>query len=71
MLTGAALFVRAYPALKPMIEAGDHGKVTLARPGRSPWPWVIAMGSTVALASLSDLRPKVRGPFALRASFAR
>jgi hypothetical protein len=30
MLAGAALFVRAFPTLKPFIEAGDRGKVTLA-----------------------------------------
>jgi uncharacterized membrane protein YedE/YeeE len=72
MLTGAAIFVRAYPALKPMIEAGDHGKVTLARPGRSPWPWGTAIGSTVALASLSDVAgPKSRGALGLLASLSR
>jgi uncharacterized protein len=29
MLAGAALFVRAYPKLKPAIEAGDFGKLSL------------------------------------------
>ncbi len=33
MLTGAGLFVRAYPTIKPLIEAGDLGKLTLGRPG--------------------------------------
>src|SRR5690606_36542656 len=29
MLAGAVLFVRAYPRLKPALEAGDRGKITL------------------------------------------
>lgn len=33
MLTGAGLFVRAYPTIKPLIEAGDLGKLTFAWPG--------------------------------------
>lgn len=32
MLAGATLFVRAYPTIKPLIEAGDLGKVTFAAP---------------------------------------
>jgi uncharacterized membrane protein YedE/YeeE len=59
MLTGAALFVRVYPTIKPALEAGDYGKVTL--PGAtatSPWPWVGAVGTAVALAgTLFGRRP--------------
>ena len=47
MLAGAGLFVQAYPALEPLISAGDRGKVSLAPPGRSPWPWVAGIGSVV------------------------
>jgi uncharacterized protein len=50
MLAGAALFVRAYPQMKPALEAGDRGKVTLPRATRtSPWTWV--SGLAVALAT--------------------
>lgn len=53
MLAGAAMFVRAYPAMKPVLESGDHGKVTLPRAtGTSPWPWIAAIGALVALSSL-------------------
>lgn len=46
MLAGAALFVRAYPTLKPALEQGDRGKVTLPRATRtSPWPWIGAMAA--------------------------
>lgn len=48
MLTGAALFVRAYPRLKPALEATDRGKVTLPKATRtSPWPWVAALAGAV------------------------
>lgn len=33
MLAGAGLFVRAYPTMKPLIEAGDFGKLTLGGAG--------------------------------------
>lgn len=53
MLAGAGLFVRAFPALQPAIEAGDHGKVTLpGATGTSPWPWIGAMGTAAALANV-------------------
>ena len=48
MLAGASLYVRAYPTLKPLLETGDLGKVTL--PGAtktSPWPWVAGLGAAV------------------------
>jgi uncharacterized protein len=52
MLAGAAVYVRTYPRLAPMLEAGDRGKVTLPRATRtSPWPWIAALG--VALVSWS------------------
>lgn len=60
MLAGAAIFVRTYPAIKPLLEAGDSGKVTLAAPGKSPWPWVAALAGLVALSCLNDIRPKRR-----------
>ena len=50
MLAGAALFVRAYPTIRPVLEAGDHGKQTLNRAtNTSPWPWVAAMGAALAV----------------------
>ena len=61
MLTGAGVFVAAYPKLKPLIEAGDKGKITIAQAtGTSPWPWVAALVSAVALAALGDLKPRRR-----------
>jgi hypothetical protein len=53
MLAGAALFVRAYPTIEPVLGAGDYGKVTLPRATRtSPWPWVGAIGAIVAVANV-------------------
>lgn len=57
MLAGAALFVRAYPAMKPALESGDYGKVTLPRATHtSPWPWIAALGAVVALSALAGRR---------------
>ena len=62
MLAGAALFVRAYPRMKPLLEAGDYGKSTLPLATRtSPWPWIGAMATAVAAGALaSDAPPKPR-----------
>ena len=62
MLAGAALFVRAYPRMKPLLEAGDYGKSTLPLATRtSPWPWIGAMATAVAAGALaSDAPPKAR-----------
>lgn len=50
MLAGAGLFVRLYPAIKPALEAGDLGKVTLPRATRSsPWAWIGTLAAAVAL----------------------
>ena len=50
MLAGAALFVRVFPRIKPALEAGDRGKVTLPTATRtSPWSWIAGM----AVAALS------------------
>jgi len=55
MLAGAAVFVRAYPRLKPALEAGDRGKVTLPRATRtSPWPWVAGLATTVLAFAVAD-----------------
>jgi uncharacterized protein len=55
MLAGAALFVRVFPRIKPVIEAGDRGKVTLPSATRtSPWPWLLTIGASVAAAAASD-----------------
>ena len=55
MLAGAALFVRAAPALKPILEAGDMGKVTIPEATKtSPWPWIGALGAAVTLSRLLD-----------------
>jgi uncharacterized protein len=58
MLAGAALFVRAYPKLKPLIEACDYGKRTLPRTGRSPLPWLTAIGAALAATSLGNKRAR-------------
>lgn len=51
MLAGAALFVRTYPKLEPVLAAGDRGKVTLPKATRtSPWPWIAAMAATLVTA---------------------
>ena len=60
MLGGAGLFVRAYPAIEPLIKAGDHGKTTLPRVGTSPWPWVSGLGAAVAASALLGNPAKTR-----------
>lgn len=51
MLAGAALFVRLAPVMKPALEAGDRGKVTLPRATRtSPWPWVAGLAVAFSFA---------------------
>jgi len=60
MLAGAALFVRAYPTIEPLIKAGDHGKTTLPRVGASPWPWVGGLGAAVAASALLGDPAKTR-----------
>lgn len=55
MLTGAAIFVRAYPKIKPALEAGDRGKVTLPKATRtSPWPWVAGLATAVLAYAVVD-----------------
>jgi uncharacterized protein len=55
MLAGAALYVRAYPKLKPALEAGDRGKVTIPKATRtSPWPWVAGIATAVLAFALAD-----------------
>ena len=55
MLAGAAVFVRVYPKLKPALEAGDRGKVTLPRATRtSPWPWVAGLATAVLAFAVVD-----------------
>jgi uncharacterized membrane protein YedE/YeeE len=58
MLAGAALFVRAFPQLKPALDVGDRGKTTLPKATRtSPWPWIAGMAATlVAAAAYGALR---------------
>ncbi len=55
MLAGALAFVRAYPAIKPMLERGDLGKRTLPRATHTsalPWAGAVAAGTgaTILLA---------------------
>lgn len=53
MLAGALAFVRAYPALKPLLTRGSLGKRTLPRLTRtSPMPWAgaVAAGTSAAIA---------------------
>lgn len=48
LLAGAALYVRLYPRLRPLLEKGDRGKVTLPQATRtSPWPWVAGMAAAL------------------------
>jgi uncharacterized protein len=55
MLAGAALYVRAYPKLKPALEAGDRGKVTIPKATRtSPWPWVAGIATAVLAFAIAD-----------------
>lgn len=55
MLAGAGLFVRAYPTIKPILEAGNLGKTTLpAATGTSPWGWIAAISAAVALNALAS-----------------
>lgn len=63
MLTGAALFVRAYPRIKPLMEAGDYGKSTLPFAARTaPWPWIGAMATALAAVALVPTKgPRPRG----------
>jgi len=52
MLAGAGAFVLAYPKLKPLIEAGSYGKVTLPELTKSArWPWVMGFGAAVLAGS--------------------
>jgi len=54
MLAGAGLFVRAYPRIKPLLEAGDYGKTTLPSATRtSPWAWIAGIATAVALGALA------------------
>lgn len=55
MLAGAGLFVRAYPTMKPLLEAGDLGKTTLPAATRtSPWGWIAGIAATLALGALAS-----------------
>lgn len=55
MLAGAALYVRAYPKLKPALEVGDRGKVTIPKATRtSPWPWVAGIATAVLAFAIAD-----------------
>ena len=48
MLAGAAPSSRLYPTLKPPLEAGDQGKVTLPEATGTPaWPWVAGLAAVV------------------------
>lgn len=48
MLAGAALYVRAYPRIAPVLAAGDRGKVTLPKATQtSPWPWIAGMAAVL------------------------
>lgn len=57
MLAGAAVYVRLYPTLKPLLDAGDMGKVTLPSATKtSPWPWVAGLGGVVLAALIASRR---------------
>lgn len=67
MLTGAALFVKAYPKLEPMLEAGNLGKVTLPAATRTAtWPWLAALAALTAAGSMFTSAPRSRRPFSQR-----
>jgi uncharacterized protein len=59
MLTGAAVFVFAFPALQPLIRAGgDHGKMTLASAtDASPWLWITLLAVGLAVFAWLMERP--------------
>lgn len=55
MLAGAGLFVRAYPAMKPLLEAGNYGKTTLPNATRtSPWGWILGLAAALGLGALAS-----------------
>jgi len=57
MLAGAALFIRSYPKIKPALEAGDRGKVTIPKAKRtSPWLWIGAMAAVLGVAAAMGAR---------------
>jgi uncharacterized protein len=58
MLAGAGLFVRAFPKIKPALEAADRGKTTLPKAtSTSPWPWIAGMAAALLTgATYSALR---------------
>ncbi len=56
MLAGAVLFIRLYPQLKPLIEAGDLGKLTLPQvTDSSPWAWLGPLALALCAAAALDL----------------
>lgn len=59
MLTGAALFVRLFPSIKPLVTVGEFGKVSLSESTKIPaWVWAGAMNAGLALALLAEARPQ-------------
>jgi uncharacterized membrane protein YedE/YeeE len=44
MLVGAAVYVALYPILRPLIQAGDYGKLTLPEATGIPeWVWIAGL----------------------------
>lgn len=53
MFAGAALYVAAYPGLRPLIQAGNLGELTLQQVSHvTPWAWIAALLAGVALIRL-------------------
>jgi uncharacterized membrane protein YedE/YeeE len=59
MLSGAALFVRFYPKLKPLISAAELGKPTLPSATKLPaWFWIVALDSALGFAIFREFSAK-------------
>ncbi|MGC4066709.1 MAG: YeeE/YedE thiosulfate transporter family protein [Polyangiaceae bacterium] len=62
MMTGASLFVRLLPTMKPLLTMGDFGAVTI--PGltkTSPWLWIALLDAGLILLLLADASdPRLR-----------
>lgn len=58
MLTGAAVFVAAFPALQPLVKSlGDWGKITLPEVTHtSPWLWISGLAMVAVVLSILDYR---------------
>lgn len=67
MVTGAALFVRFYPALKPLVSAADAGNPSLPSSTKvPPWVWLLALDAAVASALIHEISATPAGKRTLK-----